>query len=47
VPDGDLQYYGVAFHLANQFPGTDIGQRMVDDRIQVIIRRLPVRKTVG
>jgi acetyl esterase len=40
----DLQHYGTAFHLAHQFPGTAIGERMINDRMQAIRRLLPLQK---
>ena len=40
----DLHHYSAAFHLAHQFPGTAIGQRMINDRIQAIRRLLPLQK---
>jgi len=38
------QHYGAAFHLAHQFPGTAIGERMINDRMQAIRRLLPLQK---
>jgi acetyl esterase len=40
----DLHHYGAAFHLAHRFPGTAIGQRMINDRIQAIRRLLPLQQ---
>jgi acetyl esterase len=40
----DLQHYGAAFHLAHQIPGTAIGQRMINDRMQAIRRLLSLHK---
>lgn len=42
----DLQHYGAAFHLAHQFPGTAIGERMINDRMQAIRRLLPRKRHV-
>ncbi len=40
------QHYGAAFHLAHQFPGTAIGERMINDRMQAIRRLLPRKRHV-
>jgi hypothetical protein len=38
------EIYGAAFHLAHQFPGMAIGERMINDRMQAIRRLLPLQK---
>ncbi|MET9016244.1 alpha/beta hydrolase [Streptomyces olivaceoviridis] len=36
----DLRHYGKAFHVAHFIPGTAMGSRMIDDRIEAVRRML-------
>ncbi len=44
IIDAVLWTLGMLTGLAHQFPGTAIGQRMINDRIQAIRRLLPLQK---